>query len=44
MLLISLLYLIQDPDAEIGQRIEMSEIDAMKVNLMYCPERLGHTL
>ncbi|KAI4457853.1 discoidin cub egf laminin and zinc metalloprotease domain containing [Holotrichia oblita] len=33
-----------NPDAEIGQRIEMSEIDAMKVNLMYCPERISQTL
>ncbi|KAI4457864.1 discoidin cub egf laminin and zinc metalloprotease domain containing [Holotrichia oblita] len=29
-----------DPEAEIGQRYEMSEIDATKVNLMYCPDKV----
>ncbi|GJQ74698.1 hypothetical protein Trydic_g21549 [Trypoxylus dichotomus] len=29
-----------DPEAEIGQRYEMSEIDARKVNLMYCPDNV----
>lgn len=33
-----LINILQDPSAEMGQRLHLSDIDVYKVQQMYCPD------